>query len=465
MNYNIINNSEQESRARETLGKLINESRDHYSIPASASNKTYIKRGLREADGTGVIAGVTRKGNVHGYIISEGERTPAKGELYYCGYNVEDLVTAFMEESRFGFEETVYLLLFGKLPTAEQLEQFDSVMDDCRFLPPRFTEDIIMKAPSPNIMNKMATSTLALYSYDENPEDNSLDNMIRQSVELIARLPIIAAHSYAVYRNFFKNKSLTLHNPSNNLCTAENFLRVLRSDKSYTEEEAKLLDLCLVLHAEHGGGNNSTFTTRVISSAGSDTYSAIASAICSLKGPRHGGANIKAQQMFDEIRENVRNRKDDGEIRDYLRKILRGTAGDGSGLIYGMGHAVYTMSDPRAVMLKRYAQHLAEEKGYGDDFRLLEAVERLSPEVFCDVKKTTKPICANVDLYSGLVYRMLGIPTEMFTPLFAIARVAGWCGHRIEEASGNNKIIRPGYKCIAPATPYVHINERDPELN
>ncbi|MBQ7010277.1 MAG: citrate synthase, partial [Clostridia bacterium] len=242
MNY-MNSNTEQENRARESLSKLINESREHYAIPASASNKAYIKRGLREADGTGVIAGVTRKGNVHGYIISEGERIPAKGELYYCGYNIEDLVTAFMDESRFGFEETVYLLLFGKLPTAEQLEQFDNVMDACRFLPSRFTEDIIMKAPSPNIMNKMATSTLALYSYDENPEDNSLDNIIRQSVELIARLPIIAAHSYAVYRNFFKNKSLTLHNPSNNLSTAENFLRVLRSNKAYTEEEAKLLDL------------------------------------------------------------------------------------------------------------------------------------------------------------------------------------------------------------------------------
>ncbi|MBR2453597.1 MAG: citrate synthase, partial [Clostridia bacterium] len=371
--------------SREALSKLINESREHYAIPSSASHKPYIKRGLREADGTGVIAGVTRKGNVHGYIINEGERTPAKGELYYCGYNVEDLVNSFMSEGRFGFEETVFLLLFGKLPTKDQLEQFDAIMDSCRFLPSRFTEDIIMKAPSASIMNKMATSTLALYSYDENAEDNSLENIIRQSVELISRLPIIAAHSYAVYRNAFKNKSLTLHNPSNNLSTAENFLRVLRSNKTYTEEEAKLLDLCLVLHAEHGGGNNSTFTTRVISSTGSDTYSTIASAICSLKGPRHGGANIKAQEMFDELRANIRNRKDDGEIRDYLAKILRGGAGDGSGLIYGMGHAVYTISDPRAVMLKKYAQSLADEKGYGDDFRLLEAVERLSPEVFCEV--------------------------------------------------------------------------------
>lgn len=446
--------------SREALSKLINENREHYAIPSSASHKPYIKRGLREADGTGVIAGVTRKGNVHGYIINEGERTPAKGELYYCGYNVEDLVNSFMSEGRFGFEETVFLLLFGRLPTKDQLEQFDAIMDSYRFLPSRFTEDIIMKAPSTSIMNKMATSTLALYAYDENAEDNSLENIIRQSVELISRLPIIAAHSYAVYRNAFKNKSLTLHNPHNNLSTAENFLRVLRSNKTYTEEEAKLLDLCLVLHAEHGGGNNSTFTTRVISSAGSDTYSTIASAICSLKGPRHGGANIKAQEMFDELRANIRNRKDDGEIRDYLAKILRGGAGDGSGLIYGMGHAVYTISDPRAVMLKKYAQSLAEEKGYGDDFRLLESVERLSPEVFCDVKKTTKPICANVDLYSGLVYRMLGIPTEMFTPLFAIARVAGWCAHRIEEEAGNNKIIRPGYKCIAPIQEFVSIGER-----
>jgi len=461
---NNITNNEAELRSREMLNKLVNSSREHYTIPSSVFSKSYIKRGLREADGTGVIAGVTRKGNVHGYIISDGERVPAKGELYYCGYNVEDLVTSFMEEGRFGFEETTYLLLFGKLPTHDELKQFDAIMDAYRFLPPRFTEDIIMKAPSPNVMNKMATATLALYSYDETPEDTSIENIVRQSVELISKLPIIAAHSYAVYRNFFMNKSLTLHNPSNNLSTAENFLRVLRSNKAYTDAEAKLLDLCLVLHAEHGGGNNSTFTTRVISSTGSDTYSAIASAICSLKGPRHGGANIKAQEMFDDLRANVRNRKDDGEIKDYLRKLLRREAGDRSGLIYGMGHAVYTLSDPRAVMLKKYAQSLAEEKGYGDDFRLLEAIERLSPEVFCDTKKTDKPICANVDLYSGLVYRMLGIPTEMFTPLFAIARMAGWCAHRIEEASENNKIIRPGYKCIENINPYMPIDARDPEI-
>ena len=460
MTYDSTINTEILDRNHDILAHLVEQCKTNDRIPESAYSKSYIKRGLREADGTGVIAGVTRKGNVHGYIISDGERQPAKGELFYCGYNVEDIVTSFMEEGRFGYEETTYLLLFGKLPTAEELDMFDSVMDACRFLPPRFTEDIIMKAPSPNVMNKMATATLALYSYDETPEDPSLANILRQSIELIARLPIIAAHSYAVYRNVFKNKSLTLHNPHNNLSTAENFLRVLRSDKAYTEEEARLLDLCLVLHAEHGGGNNSTFTTRVISSTGSDTYSAIASSICSLQGPRHGGANIKAQEMFDDIREHIRNRNDDGEIRDYLCKILRGEAGDGSGLIYGMGHAIYTLSDPRAEMLKHYAERLAAQKGYEDDFRLLEAVERLTPEVFAEIKKNNKPMCANVDLYSGLVYRMLGIPTEMFTPLFAVARCAGWCAHRIEEAMNGTKIIRPGYKCIATENKFVPLTER-----
>ncbi|MBQ7171641.1 MAG: citrate synthase [Clostridia bacterium] len=438
---------------------LVESCRNHYVISPSAFSNNYIKRGLREADGTGVIAGITRKGNVHGYIVSEGERIPAPGELFYCGYNVEDLVNSFMSEGRFGFEETAFLLLFGHLPSEEELDSFDRIMDACRFLPPRFTEDIIMKAPSTSVMNKMATGVLALYAYDDNPDDSSLENIMRQSIELIARLPIIAAHSYAVYRNVFRGKSLTLHNPRNNLCTAENFLRVLRSDKSYTDEEAKLLDLCLVLHAEHGGGNNSTFSTRVISSTGSDTYSAIASAICSLKGPRHGGANIKAQQMFDDAKANILNPKDDGEVKDYLVKILRGEAGDGSGLIYGMGHAVYTLSDPRAVTLKRYARSLAEKKGYGADFELLETIERLSPGVFHEERRIEKPLCANVDLYSGLVYRMLGIPTEMFTPLFAIARVAGWCAHRIEEAA-QSKIIRPGYKCIAKETRYVPLAER-----
>ncbi len=448
------------SEEGQLFSELLKSTKEHYSFPEDIYKKNYIKRGLRESDGTGVVAGITRKGQVHGYVISEGERIPAKGELLYCGYNVEDLVNSFAADNRFGFEECTYLLLFGHLPTNDQLEAFDKIMDACRYLPPRFTEDIIMKAPSPSIMNKMATSVLALYSYDDNPDDTSLENIMRQSIELIARLPIIAAHSHSVYRNYFKGKSLTLHNPRNNLSTAQNFLRVLRSNKAYTDEEAKLLDLCLVLHAEHGGGNNSTFTTRIISSTGSDTYSALASAICSLKGPRHGGANIKAQEMFDNIKENVSNPKDDGKLKDYLAKIIKCVANDRSGLVYGMGHAVYTLSDPRAQMLKKYAIGLAEQKGFSDDFEILSAIERLTPEVFAEIKGNNRPLCANIDLYSGLVYRMLGIPTDMFTPLFAIARASGWCAHRIEEAVGQNKIMRPAYKCIEGERHFINLNER-----
>lgn len=460
MNGNYNSNVELSIENLGILNKLVDNCKNHYNIPEEAFKKSFVKRGLREPDGSGVRAGITRIGNAHGYIISEGEKAPAKGELFYCGYNVEDLVNSYMSENRFGFEEVIYILLFGSLPTAEQLNEFDSIVDACRYLPERFTEDIIMKAPTPSLMNKLASGVLALYAYDENPDDCSLSNMIRQSIELIARLPIIAAHSYSVYRHYFCHKSLNLHYPHNNLSTAENFLRVLRSNKTYTDEEAKLLDLCLVLHAEHGGGNNSTFAARVVTSTGTDTYSAIASAIGSLKGPKHGGANIEAQRMFDDMKANLKNPKDDAEVLDYLRKILRGEVGDKSGLVYGMGHAVYTISDPRAILLKSYAKDLTEKKGYLEDFELLEAVERLTPQAFYDVKKVEKPICANVDLYSGLVYRMLGIPVEMYTPLFAIARISGWCAHRVEECISGGKIIRPAYKCIEPERQFVSLENR-----
>jgi citrate synthase len=380
--------------------------------------------------------------------------------LEYRGYDVSQLVENYAAEGRYGFEECTYLLFFGELPTRSQLCDFCALLDAYRRLPPRFTEDILMKAPCRSLMNKIATGVLALYAYDENPDDTSLGNMLRQSIEITARMPVVAAHSYAIYKNYFFDRSLHLHYPRPELSTAQNFLRILRSNKSFTEQEAHLLDLCLVLHAEHGGGNNSSFACRVLSSSGTDTYSAISAAVGSLKGPRHGGANIKVEEMFENIKASVKNPKDDGELSDYLLKILKGEANDGSGLIYGMGHAIYTRSDPRAVMLKRYAKSLAEAKGYLDDFELLERIERLTPLVFNEYKKTDRAICANVDLYSGLVYRMLDIPVELYTPLFAVARVAGWCAHRMEEYATARRIIRPGYKCIERARQYKPLDER-----
>ena len=446
MQFENANISKAEADA--IFAELLYSYKDEYSIPQKAFDNYRVKRGLREVDGTGVMAGITKIGNAHGYIISEGERIPVNGVLHYRGYDVADFITSIAAENRYGFEECAYLLFFGELPTQKQLERFDTLLDAYRFLPPRFTEDILMKAPSRSIMNKISQGVLALYAYDEDPDNTSLENMLRQSMELLARIPIIAAQSYSVYRNAFCGASLTIHNPENNLTTAQNFLRILRPDGSYTEEEAHLLDLCLILQAEHGGGNNSAFSCRVLSSSGTDTYSAVSAALGSLKGPKHGGANIKVQEMFDCIKANVNNTKDEGE------------AGDRSGLVYGMGHAIYTVSDPRAVMLKKYASSLAEERGYTDDFELLNTIERLTPELFAEMKGIDKPMCANVDLYSGLVYRMLDIPTEMYTPLFAVARVAGWCAHRMEEVTTGKKIIRPAYKCIMKDKKYIPIVKR-----
>ena len=447
--------------SEDLLAELVAESESEYTIPGAAFDNYHVKRGLREPDGTGVMAGITRIGNAHGYIINEGERTPVDGELYYRGYRMRDLCENFVLENRYGFEECCYLLFFGHLPTPSQLETFRNLLNRYAQLPSRFDEDILMKAPSASIMNKMATGVLSLYAYDNNPDETTLANMLRQSMQLIARVPVIAAHAYAVYRNAFGGHDLNLHNPHPELSTAQNFLRMLRPDASYTEEEAKLLDLCLVIHAEHGGGNNSAFACRVLSSSGTDTYSAISAAIGSLKGPRHGGANIKAQEMFDCVKENVHDTADDEEVAAFLTKIMRGEAGDRSGLIYGMGHAIYTKSDPRAVMLKRYAQELAEKKGFGKDFALLESIERLTPELFHRYKGVNKEMCANVDLYSGLIYRMLNIPVTMYTPLFAIARVSGWCAHRMEEFYTAKRIIRPAYKCITTPKTYIPLNERD----
>ncbi len=419
-----------------------------------------IKRGLRNADGTGVMVGCTKIGSVQGYAIIDGEKSPMEGTLIYRGYNVRHLITGFTHAHRFGFEEVAYLLLFGELPTREEYDTFRQLLSDNMFLPEGFTEDMILKAPSANIMNKLARSALVLYSYDENPDATDLENMLRQSICLIAQFPMIVAHAYAAKVHYFDKGSLVLHWPVAGYSIAENFLHCIRPDSKFTDEEARLLDLCLVLHAEHGGGNNSAFTCRVLSSSGTDTYSAVAAAVGSLKGPKHGGANQRVAAMFEEIKANVQDWNNDAEISEYLRKILRKEAGDGSGLIYGMGHAIYTLSDPRAVVLKVAARSLAKKTGYLRELDLLESIERLTPGVFAEVTGSDKVMCANVDFYSGLVYRMLNIPEELYTPLFAIARVTGWCAHRIEEVMTSNRIIRPAYKAITHRKPYEIMENR-----
>ena len=420
-----------------------------------------VKRGLRNHDGTGVMAGVTLIGNVRGYVVQDGEKVPAPGQLFYRGINVEELIDGFTGADRFGFEETAYLLMFGGLPTAEELEQFRSILAYYRELPPNFTEDMILTAPSHDVMNKLARSVLALYSYDPDPDNNSLPIEMLQALRLIARFPVIVAHAFAAKQHYFDRGSLYLHRPQPELSVAENFLYSVRHDNQFTAEEAHLLDLCLVLHMEHGGGNNSAFACRVLSSSGTDIYSAIAAAVGSLKGPKHGGANTRVMKMFDEIGANVKDWKDDEEVSAYLTRILKKEAGDGSGLIYGMGHAVYTLSDPRAVILKRFAKKMAADKGMLDEFELFETVERLTPDLFHAVTGQEKAMCANVDMYSGLVYKMMGIPPELYTPLFAIARIVGWCAHRVEEVyNPYGRIIRPAYKAVMPKRSFVPLEER-----
>ena len=430
-----------------------------YEIPARYYEGDAVKRGLRNADGTGVMAGVTRIGSVQGYYLRDFEKVAMPGELYYRGINVNEIVASHAQSGTFGYEEVAYLLLFGTLPTAEQLGQFNHVLADARRLPDGFFEDMILKAPSQNIMNKLERSTLVLYSYDERPDDTSLENVMRQSIELIGCFPTIVADAYAVKRHYFDNKSLYIHNPKEGLSLSENFIRMIRKDKVYTEEEARLLDLMLILHAEHGGGNNSAFACRTLSSSGTDTYSAVAAAVGALKGPLHGGANAKVMEMLSDIDAHV-GAVTESNVRDYLAKIMRGEAGDGSGKLYGLGHAVYTLSDPRAEAIKRYARGMAEEKGYGRQFALLEAVERQGIPMIMEQKGHSLPMCANVDLYSGLVYQMLDIPPDLYTPLFAIARIAGWCAHRMEELLTGGRIIRPAYRSSMRYSHYVPIEMR-----
>ncbi|MCM1329704.1 MAG: citrate synthase [Ruminococcus sp.] len=430
-------------------------------ISPSLYEKYHVKRGLRNSDGSGVMAGITNICNVHGYIVNEGEREPVRGELIYRGYSINDIVENTTKKGRFGFEETAYLLLFGQLPTEKQLSRFNELLSGFRELPAGFSEDMIFKAPSKNIMNKMARSVLALYSYDEDdPEDQSLECELLRAMKIIARLPSAMVDAYQIKRRVFDHESLYMHPLNPDECTAQTILSTLRMDRVYTEEEARLLDLMLLIHVEHGGGNNSTFTCRTLTSAGTDAYSAYAGAIGSLKGHRHGGANIKVIRQLEEFKENISDWRDDGQVSDYLAKVIRGEAGDGTGLIYGMGHAVYTLSDPRAVILKENAMKLAAGTEFEAEFRLLDAVERLTPKVFAEVKGSSKVMCANVDLYAGLVYRMLKIPAELNTPLFAVARIVGWSAHRIEELLTGKRIIRPAYKAVAQRREYVPIEER-----
>ena len=452
-------NSVQRGFSRTSLEDLCAELQKNTTIDASR-NKTEIKRGLRNADGSGVMAGLTKICNVHGYVMSEGEKTPVPGRLIYRGIDIYDLVEGCQKEGRFGFEETVWLLMFGKLPTSEQLQGFQELLSSYRDLPEYFAEDTILKAPSPNIMNKMARAVMTLYSYDDNPDDTSMENTLQQSIQLIASVPTIMTYAYQVKRRYYDNDSMVFHPFKDGLSTSESILYSLRDDSSYTREEALLLDLCLMLHAEHGGGNNSTFITRVLSSSGTDIYSAIGAAIGALKGPRHGGANAKVTEMQNAVKQNVKDWEDEEEVAAFLRKLARGEAGDGSGLIYGMGHAVYTMSDPRAVLLKKTAYPLAEKQGFGPEFRLLELIEKLSPAILAEERGIDKALCANVDMYSGLVYRALRIPPELFTPIFAVARMAGWCAHRMEELYTCRRIIRPAYKSVMPDQPYIPLNNR-----
>lgn len=420
-----------------------------------------VKKGLRNDDGTGVVAGLTSVGSVIGYEVVDGKKTPAEGQLRYRGYSLHDIVRNCEKEKRFGFEEVAYLLLFGQLPNRDALKKFTNLIGRLRPLPKGFTEDMILKAPSSNIMNKLSRAVLASYSYDKNPDETSAGNILRQSIALIARLPVMAAYGYEAKRHYYDGQSLILHTPQENLSTAENLLYMIRPDNKYTREEAEMLDVLLMIHAEHGGGNNSAFTTRVVSSSGTDTYSAIAAAICSLKGPLHGGANAKVMAMMENIKTNVSDWEDRDEVEAYLGKILRKEAFDGSGLIYGMGHAIYTLSDPRAVLLKERASKLAAKKSkFNKEYKLYNLIEELTPKLFAEIKGSTKAMCANFDMYSGFVYKMLGIPEEMYTPLFAISRVVGWSAHRLEEVLGCSRIIRPAYKWIVTNKEYVSLKER-----
>ncbi len=419
-----------------------------------------IKRGLRNADGTGVMAGITSICNVHGYVINEGEREPIPGQLFFRGYNIREIVKNCQENDRFGFEEVMYLLLFGALPDEQTLNEFCTMIKQLRHLPEGFAEDMIIKAPSPNIMNKMARSVLALYSYDHDVENSTIEKELEIAVNLIAKMSVIMVDAYQVKRRYYDGETMYFHPLRDNESFAESILSMLRPDREYTHEEAMLLDLCLILHAEHGGGNNSTFASRVLTSTGTDAYSAIAAGIGALKGPKHGGANIKVMEMVSHFEQDVQDINDREQVAAYIEKLLDKEVGDHSGLVYGMGHAVYTLSDPRAQLLKEAAKKVVQGTELERNFRLLELIEELTPEIYARKKENSKPMCANVDLYSGLVYQSLKIPVDLYTPLFAVARMCGWAAHRMEEIMSGSRIMRPAYKSIAKPRTYIPLKNR-----
>lgn len=420
-----------------------------------------VKRGLRDLDGNGIVAGLTEVSRIKAKEKDEnGKEVSCEGQLYYRGINVRNIVKGFLDDNRPGFEETIYLLLFSKLPNKEELYKFCKQLSAYRSLPPSFVRDMILKAPGKDMMNILSRCVLALYTYDDNPDDISTANVLRQCLLLIAEFPMLAVYGYHSFQHYHKNNSLVIRHPKKELNTAENLLYILREDGQYTPLEAKLLDLALVLHAEHGGGNNSSFTTHVVTSSGTDTYSAISAALGSLKGPRHGGANIKVVQMFDDMKANI-NVKDENAVRNYLVQLLDKQAFDKAGLIYGMGHAVYSLSDPRADILRAYAKQLSEEKGMQEEYQLYETVEKLAPQIISEKRKMYKGVSANVDFYSGMVYKMLELPYELFTPIFAVARIAGWSAHRLEEIQNAGKIIRPAYTSVKPESAYTPLENRE----
>ncbi|RQD69422.1 MAG: citrate/2-methylcitrate synthase [Tindallia sp. MSAO_Bac2] len=439
---------------------LAQKAENRNAIDPACYDQYQVMRGLRHKNGTGVLVGLTEIADVQGYTMEKDKKIPAEGTLYYRGMDMAEIMRNCQAEKRRGFEETTYLLLLGELPDKAQLSQFDKMLDDNRFLPRDFTENMILQAPSRNVMNNLQRCILVLYSYDENPDDISVTNLLRQSIQLIAQFPTIISYGYQAKAHYFENKSLYIHSPKPEIGTAENVLHMIRKDNSYTRTEAETLDLCMVIHAEHGGGNNSTFANRVVSSSGTDTYSAIATAVGSMKGSKHGGANLKVKSMVEDIKNNCYDWTNKVALRDYLVKILRKEAFDGEGLIYGMGHAIYTLSDPRAVLLREKARELAREKGAEEAFSLYQNIEELTKEIFKEFKGPDFATCANVDLYSGFVYQLLGIPDDLYTPLFAAARISGWCANRIEQIVSDNRIIRPAYKSVSPKSDYIPMDSR-----
>lgn len=456
----ISDNTREEIFSKPFFHNLVLLALKHNWIDPEFYKDSDARIGLRNSDGSGVLIGLTEIGEVHGYEKADDKTISLEGQLFYRGIEINELVRGYQKEKRHGFEEVCYLLLFGELPNKENLRNFQKILGVNRALPYGFNEDMIMKAPSNDIMNKLARCVLASYSYDDNSDDLSVSNVLRQCIQLIAQFPTMVAYGYQAKIHFYDKQSLFIHSPREELSTSENFLHMIRADNQYSKLETEILDLSLILHAEHGGGNNSTFTTRVISSTGTDTYSAIAAAVGSLKGPKHGGANIKVNRMMEDIKQNLKDWDNKTEIEDYLVKILRKEVFDKRGLIYGMGHAVYTLSDPRAILLKEKAKELAKEKGLEEEFQLYNNIEKIAPEVFAEVKNNSSQIIANVDFYSGLVYRMLNIPYELYTPIFAIARVAGWSAHRLEEVVSSGKIMRPAYDNIAVKSNYIPLEER-----